>query len=171
MKRSRQNQIPPEFKSFYTPQLTLKKLLQSGKSHIDETHNEAVIIGLAILHYATFFVSALYRLEQITNERTAYIRTILENVLAGNEYQIQQDEIAKIVSFIDLVGKLINTTAKLKIHIAMYEGYLDYEIYSHFHEDKPIFEFKYFCIIGPDVVERMKEYSEASRVLLNLQDS
>jgi hypothetical protein len=170
MKRSRQNQIPPEFKSFYTPQLTLKKLLQSGLSHIDETNNEAVIMGLVILHHATFFVSALYRLDGVTNERTAYIRTILENILAGNEYTIQQSEIAKLVSFIDLVGKLINTTSKLKVHVAMYEGYLDYQIYALFHEDKPIFTFKSFCTIGPDVVERMKQYSQASRALLSRQD-
>lgn len=168
MKRSRQNQIPSEFNSFYTPQLTLKKLLQSGSSHIDEKHNEEVVIGLVILHYATFFISALYRLESISNERTLYIRTTLENILAGNEYTIQQCETAKIVSFIDLVGKLINTTSKLKIHIAMYEGYLDYEIYSCFHEDKPIFEFKHFCAIGADVINSMREYSKASRVLLNV---
>lgn len=49
MKRSRQNLIPSEFKSFYTPQLTLKKLLQSGSSHIDENHNEEVVIDFCAI--------------------------------------------------------------------------------------------------------------------------
>ena len=71
-----------------------------------------------------------------------------------------------LISFIDLVGKLINTTILLKIHIAMYNGYLDYEIYYSFNRHKRLFDFKGYCTLNNDTVSRMKNYSNASQELL-----
>jgi hypothetical protein len=167
MKKSRQNKVPEEFISFYQPQLKLKQLLQSGESTIDERNNESAVIGLMVLHYATFFIGALYRQDKIANERVLLTRHLIEAILKGDEYKIHEHEVSKLISFIDLVGKLINTTILLKIHIAMYNGYLDYEIYYAFNKHKKLFDFKGYCTLSDDIVARMKDYSNASQELLN----
>ncbi len=59
MRKSHQNKVPEAFESFYAPQLKLKKLLQSGSDHIDDSNNEAAVAGLMVLHYVIFLVCAL----------------------------------------------------------------------------------------------------------------
>ncbi len=94
-----------------------------------------------VLHYATFFIGALYRQDTIANEMVLLIRNLIEAILEGDEYKIHEHEVSKLINFIDLVGKLINTNILLKIHIAMYNGYLDYEIYHSFNKHKKLFDF------------------------------
>ncbi len=166
MRKSRQNKVPEEFLSFYQPQMKLKQLLQSGETSIDERNNESAVIGLMVLHYATFFVGALYRHDNISKEKVTFIRHMIEDILEGDEYKIHGHEVSGLISFIDLVGKLINTTILLKIHIAMYNGYLDYEIYYSFNGHKRLFDFKGYCTLNNDTVSRMKNYSNASQELL-----
>ena len=167
MKKSRQNKVPEEFLSFYQPQLKLKHLLQSGETCIDERNNESAVIGLMVLHYASFIVGALYRYDKMANDKVALVRYLIESILEGDEYKIHPHEVSRLISFIDLVGKLINTTIVLKIHIAMYHGYLDYEIYYAFNKHKKLFDFKGYCTLSDDIVVRMKDYSNASQELLN----
>ena len=119
-----------------------------------------------VLHYATFFVGALYRQDSMPYEKIAIIRHLIEAILEGDEYKIHDYEVSRIISFIDLVGKLINTTILLKTHIAMYNGYLDYEIYHSFNKHKRLFDFKGYCTLSDEIVSRMKDYSTASQELL-----
>jgi hypothetical protein len=167
MKTSRQNKVPEGFLSFYQPQLKLKQLLQSGAVRIDESNNEAAIIGLMILHFATFFAGSLYRQDKIANDKGAVIRNLAEDILEGDEYTVHEQGVSKLISFVDLIGKLLNTTNVLKIHIAMYDGYLDYEIYYSFHSHKKLFDFKRFCTLDVDTVSQMKSFNDASQAMLH----
>lgn len=56
----------------------------------------------------------------------------------------------------------------LKIHVAMYDAYLNYEIYYSFHKDKRLFDFKCYCALSADIVTRMREYSNTSQELLKM---
>ena len=55
----------------------------------------------------------------------------------------------------------------VNLHIILYSGYLDYQIYAQFNQDKPLFDYKYMCDMSAEVVERMREYSLISQAILD----
>lgn len=165
--KSRQNQVPKEFESFYKPLLLLKQILQSWSERIDEKHNLDAIAGLMVVHYSTFFMRILCKEHETNSNRCFLARSIVEDVLAGNQYLIQESEISTLVGFIDLIAKMINTTNIVNLHVILYNGYLDYQLYAAFNKDKQLFDYKYMCDMSEEVVERMREYSLVSQAILD----
>lgn len=165
--KSRQNQVPREFASFYKPLLLLKQILQSWSELIDEKHNLDAVSGLMVVHYSTFFMRILCKEHETNSKRCLHVRSIVEDVLAGDRYLLNEAQISALVSFIDLIAKVINTTYIVNLHVILYSGYLDYQIYAQFNQDKPLFDYKYMCDMSAEVVERMREYSLISQAILD----
>jgi hypothetical protein len=168
--KSRQNKVPKEFENFYKPLLLLKQILQSWSELIDEKHNLDAVSGLMVVHYSTFFMRILCNEHEVNSGRCLHVRNIVEDVLSGDQYLLKESEISAIVSFIDLIAKVINTTAMVNLHVILYSGYLDYQIYAQFNQDKPLFDYKYMCDMSAEVVERMREYSNAAQAILDVHE-
>lgn len=167
MAKTKQNRVPPEFESFYNPMLQLKQALQSNKAVLDAGQSQTLVHGLMVLHYATFVLCSLYKItDNKDNTAALLIRTLAENILEVDNFELDSRNISRVVSFIDSVGKYLNTTEFAKLHVAMYHGYLDYEIYYNLHKNLRLYDFKWCCTIEPETVARMKEYYNASAALL-----
>ena len=165
MLKSKQNQVPREFETFYSPMLQLKKALQSNTVELEANNNgnQFIIQGLMFLHYATFVMCNLYRItDNRDNSRALELKVTIEDILAVDKFEITRSHVSQFSSFIDSVGKYLNTTIFAKLHIAIYQGYLDYEIYFNLHKELRIFDFRWSCLIEPETIDRMKIYYKAS---------
>lgn len=163
--KSKQNKVPSEFDSFYTPILNLKKILQSNNK---QQHKAIEIVqGFVMLHYGTFVMLHLYKRQSKNPTKILIVRELIEFITDHDSCNLYPDQIAKLLSLIDALGKELNTTLKPYVYIALYEGYLDSQIYYHFHQEYNIYDFAEFQSVTPDTLARMKSYSEASHVLLN----
>ena len=171
MAKSKQNKVPEQFERFYAPLLKLKQVLQSNNQILELDENQFIVHGLMVLHYATFIMCNLYRItDKADNTRALLIRSLIENMLEKENYSLDTVYISKISSFIDSIGKYLNTVIFPKSHIAMYHGYLDYEIYYQLHKDLGLFDFKWCCTIEKETVASMKNYHDASLALLEKID-
>lgn len=162
MARSNQNKVPYEFESLYSPILQLKQVLQSNKQPTIDT----VIHGFTMLHYTTFIMTHFHRQRGEETTKSIIVRELVELIMSCDNYDLQQDQASKLYSYIDSLGKMLNTTRKPYIYIAMYHGYLDAEIYRNIHPDLSIFDFQDFRYITPETVARMKQYHDVSVELL-----
>lgn len=169
MARTKQNQVPTEFQALYGPTLQLKRLLQSNSL---ELCAEQILEGFIMLHYATFIMTQLHRQLGSSTTKNLIIRELIELIMSGNSYKIQPDQLAKLFSFIDALGKKLNTTPRPYIYIAMYQAYLDAEIYRNFHSNLGIYDFVAFQYVKPETVAEMKQYHNASiQILEELKSS
>lgn len=156
--RSKQNKVPNNLNSLYTPILHLKTMLQSG---VSELNGEEIVNGLALLHFTTFLIP---KLQSECGLKHLIIREIVEQLTKNDSCVVHQEEIGKISSFIDNLGKILNTNLMPIIYIAIYQAYLDAEIYKHFHSELGIYDFHYF---SSDMINSMKIYHDASVALIN----
>ncbi len=159
MARTKQNQVPTEFQALYGPILQLKRLLQSNSL---ELCAEQILEGFIMLHYATFIMTQFHKQHRSSTTKDLIIRELIELIMSGDSYKIQSDQLAKLFSFIDALGKELNTTHKPYIYIAMYQAYLDAEIYRNFHSNLGIYDFVAFQYVKPETVAEMKQYHNAS---------
>lgn len=163
MARTKQNQVPHEFESLYAPILELKKLLQSN---LKELSADQTLQGFIMLHYATFVMIQFHKHVGISTTKVLIIRELIEFIMSGDSCRIQQDQLAKLFSFIDALGKMLNTTYKPYVYIAMYHAYLDAEIYRNFHPCLGIYDFVAFQYVKPETVASMKQYHDVSLKVL-----
>ena len=84
------------------------------------------------------------------------MQLLIELILNGNEFDILPEHVSVLSSHIDLIGKVLNTTSKIYLYIAIYEGYLDSEIYYQFHQDHGIYNFRHYYQVSDETVELMK---------------
>ena len=159
MAKSRQNQVPEEFDSLYTPILRLKKLLLSKTN---ELAAEQVIHSFVLIHYSTFLMICLYRQLDLNVDKVIEIRDLVELILSKDSFLLIPEHKAKISSFIDNLGKQLNVTYKPYVYIAMYSAHLDAEIYRHFNPLIGIYDFIDYYYVEPETVARMKQYSDVS---------
>ena len=168
MTKTRQNQVPTAFNAFYRPLLEVKKLLQSNIATIEGETCHKLIKALIITHYTSFIIANLYR---ITNQRDVtkikYIRGLIENMLEDNAFNLTKECAAKLISYIDMVAKVLNTNHITYIHIALYTGYLDFEIYAHFHSNLGLFDFKEYYNLNQSTINNMKDYYDKASALLS----
>ena len=164
MKKSHQNTVPEEFNAFYGPILKLKKLLQSNTKELGAEH---ILSGFVIMHYSTFVMSELYSQLDVSKEKIYMIRDLIELILSRDTYQLSNEQRSKLYSYVDNLGKELNTTYKPYIYIAMYQAYQNAEIYRHIHSGMPINDFIQYQYIQPETTARMKEYYKVSMEVLN----
>lgn len=162
MAKSNQNKVPYEFESLYSPILQLKQVLQSNK----QPTVDIVIHGFTMLHYTTFIMTHFHRQRGEETTKSIIVRELVELIMSGDSYSLRKDQTSKLYSYIDSLGKMLNTTRKPYIYIAMYQGYLDAEIYRNIHPDLGIFDFQDFRNVTPETVARMKQYHDVSVELL-----
>ncbi len=164
MAKTKQNKVPFEFDSLYLPIVQLKKILQSKTKEI--TPNQA-LRSLIMLHFATFVMSKLHHRAQKDSVRDYEIRALVENVLAQDSYKFTANEVSSLFSYIDAIAKMLNTTAKPYIYIAMYQAYLNSLIYRELHPNLGIYDFIELQTVQTDTVSKMKHYHDASLILIN----
>ena len=159
MARTKQNQVPHEFESLYCPILELKRLLQSN---LKELNTGQTLQGFIMLHFATFVMVHFHKQLGMSTNKDLIIRTLIELIMAGDSHKLGRDQLASLFSFIDGLGKELNTTYKPYIYIAMYQAYLDAEIYRHLHPNLGIYDFIAFQYVKPETVTSMKQYHDVS---------
>ncbi len=163
MARTKQNQVPYEFDPLYGPILKLKKLFQSKAK---ELKAEDTVQGLVMLHFATFIMTHLHKQLRLSTTKNLIIRELIELVMSGDSYKLHPDQLARLFSYIDSFGKLLNITHKAYIYNAMYQAYLDSEIYRLIHPVAIINEFIHYHYILPETAKQMKIYYYASLEVL-----
>ena len=163
--------IPEKYTALFTPVMDLKSMLQSNKDVIDIANSERTIVAFMITHYVTFFISSLAKYNKsINKEQLFFVRNVIEDVLHGDGYTLNELQIRTLISFCDQAAKYVNTTAEIYLTICSYDGYLNYSIYSSLHSDKKIFDFKYFCMVNEDTLKNMKEYYDVAIAFLESVD-
>ena len=167
MTRTQQNKVPEEFNNLYDPILNLKKILESKTTEPDP---EQVTVGFVMLHFTTFMIIHLSKETGQSSTKALICRDLIEHIMQEDTFSLNNAHFAKLFSYIDNVGKILNTTTKAYIYIAMYNAYLDSKIYQHFHHELGIFDFKDFQYVKPETVQRMKSYHDASIKLLEEYD-
>jgi len=159
MAKTKQNLVPFEFDALYGPILKLKKLLQSKAKELSA---EQTVQGFVMLHYATFIMLHFHKQLGMSTTRDLITRELIELIMSSDSYKLQPDQLAKLFSFIDALAKELNTTYKPYVYIAMYEAYLDAEIYRHLHPTLGIYDFVEFHYVRPETVSGMKHYHDVS---------
>lgn len=167
MARTQQNKVPEEFDNLYGPILILKKILESKTNEPDP---EQVAMGFVMLHFTTFMISHLSNQTGQSSTKALICRELIEHIMQEDTFSLNNSHFAKLFSYIDNVGKILNTTTKAYIYIAMYNAYLDSKIYQHFHPELGIYDFEDFQYVRPETVQRMKNYHDASIKVLDEYD-
>ena len=163
MARTKQNRVPSEFESLYGPILELKLLLQSNSKELTA---DQTLQGFVMLHFASFVMVHFSKQLGISTTKALAIRSLIELIMSGDSHKLQRDQLASLFSFIDALGKELNTTYKPYIYIAIYHAYLDAEIYRHFHPTLGIYDFIAFQYVKPETVASMKQYHDVSLKVL-----
>lgn len=163
MARTKQNQVPHEFESLYGPILELKRLLQSKSKELSA---DQTLQGFIMLHFASFVMVHFHKQLGMSTTKDLVIRALIELIMSGDSHKLERDQLASLFSFIDALGKELNTTYKPYVYIAMYQAYLDAEIYRHLHPTLGIYDFIAFQYVKPETVASMKQYHDVSLKVL-----
>ena len=163
MARTKQNQVPHEFESLYGPILGLKRLLQSN---LKELNADQTLQGFVMLHFASFVMVHFPKQLGISTTKDLATRALIELIMSCDSHKLQRDQLASLFSFIDALGKELNTTYKPYVYIAMYQAYLDAEIYRHLHPTLGIYDFVALQYVKPKTVANMKQYHDVSLKVL-----
>ena len=119
MTRSKQNKVPEQFEIFYTPMLKLKQVLQSNQKILELDQNQFIIHGLMVMHYSTFIMCNIYKIsDNADNIKALLMRSLIENILEKEDFILDRIFISKMSSFIDSVGKYLNTIIIPKLHVS-----------------------------------------------------
>ena len=121
-----------------------------------------MIQGLVLLHFATFVMCHLQKQLGMSTTKSLIIRSLIEQIMQGDAFKLEQEHLAKLFHFIDGLAKELNTTYKPYIYIALYNAYLDAEIYRHFHPNLGIYDFAKFQYVQPETLAKVKEYHDVS---------
>ena len=159
MNKTKQNKVPTDFQSFYNPILKFKILLQSK---VNELPADSSIQALMMMHFATFLLCNLNRIKNIDNTKILIVRSLIELMLEKDSFNIYPDQSAKLYSFIDRIGKELNTTDKAYLDISFYSAYLDLKIYHNFKQNLGFYKFKDYAYISPSVIEVMKYHHDVA---------
>jgi hypothetical protein len=135
---AKNNQVPLEFKRFYQSFLDLKFLL---KSKAIELPAEKTVPVLMVCHYGTFVLSSLYKHLGLDPGKLYEARILIELMLGQEVFEVVVEHRVLLLSFVDNMGKALKTAKKPYVHIAMYNGHLDSEIYRLLHQDLAIYDF------------------------------
>lgn len=162
MNTTKQNKVPFEFDSLYRPILNFKKAMQSKNKTLDAV---TAIESLVMIHYSTFIMTQLDDIKNSENIRS--LRNLTEEILSCDSYSFSAVEKSILFSYIDKLGKTLNTTLKPYVYIAIYNGYIHAEIYRHLHSEYKIFDFKEYLTINSQTLVKIKASSDASEALLN----
>lgn len=165
MKKQR---IPKKYTVLFEHVFKLKAILQSNSSVINISDKFQVVMMFMVLHYITFLVNCIGEYNKTVNkELSHYIRLLIEGILAGDGYNLNEVEINKLISFCDQSAKYVNTTPDIYMTICSYEAYCNYSIYSELHNERKIFDYKYCCMVSDEMVNKMKSYYDIAIKMLN----
>ena len=168
IKKKLQNSVPDEFGYFYTPIYQVKQTLQ--KTGRTELKPNEILLGLSMIHYATFIMSEIYRQNSQDISKILATRELVENILEKNSYQLENHQTSQLISFVDQVAKTLNTNLKLYIYIALYRGNQNAEIYRRLHNHLGIYDFIINDdFLNPLVLNSVKAYHDISIELLTEQ--
>lgn len=109
MARSRQNQVPAEFETFYSPILQLKMQLTSKSK---ELAAENTVPGFMMLHFSTFIMTKLYKQQDLDYSKIIIIRELIEYILSHDNFKLENEYKSRLCSYIDNLAKELNTSFK-----------------------------------------------------------
>ncbi|MBX9865462.1 MAG: hypothetical protein K2Y14_01000 [Burkholderiales bacterium] len=161
--KKKQNKVPTDFENFYNPILKLKQSLQGSLAPEPEFINS----GIVLLHYSTFFITELYHYKQQDPTKALLIREVLEHAQNNMSIEFQNYHAAKIISFIDLVAKELNINNPIYIHIAIYEAYLNSQIYIRLNNRTGCLFDAHREIFNENIVSTMKKYHDGAKIVLS----
>lgn len=157
MHKSKQNKVPAIFKDIYNPILAMKKLLISNKNGFNDDESRTIVRGLMISHFGTFLINSINHVVKSDPPTKILIaRAMIEKILERATNDIPKDYISKISSLADQLAKYLNTTPRYILDVAMYNAYLNFEIYYHIHSELELFEFKSFITFDKETLHGMK---------------
>lgn len=138
--RTKQNFVPKRYINFYYPILLFKRSLQTNQVFIS-LDNKELIEGAFLLYFATFVVRSLSDYGELTNDASHWLRNLIESIYETESFELSSEDKSKLISYIDKLAKLLNTTDSQRIAYKFYEAYLDYAIYMLIC-DKPICKYR-----------------------------
>ena len=153
MRKSQQNTVPAEFESLYKPALKIKQLITNKNKEIDDSD---IVGGLVLLHYCTFILSNIGKLNHKIDVKLLPIRQLIENILEGEEFTLLPDHISQLSSFIDKISKELNVNNKSVVYVSLYEAYLGSFIYKNFNNHLGMYMLNGFDYIAPETVADLK---------------
>ena len=164
-KKKQLNTVPDDFMYFYTPILNVKKTLQDSK--ITELKPNEILHGLSMIHYASFFMSEIYRQKNKDVLKILTTRSLIEDILEVDSYNLENKHISMLISFVDQVAKELNINIKPYIYIALYQANETAEIYRNIHNNLGIYDFISSAdFLGDSVYNSLKSYHDISIELL-----
>lgn len=161
------NRIPNDYQVLFSYVFKLKAWLQRDKS-LGSKDKKDIVMMLMIVHYLTFMVNALSEhTKNVNKELSHYIRLLIEDILSGDVYDFSEYSINKLVSFCDQATKYFNITPKHIITISVYEGNVNYKIYSALHEHKKIFDYSYCWNVSEEMLKALKINFDIAKRIIN----
>jgi hypothetical protein len=153
MHKSHQNIVPSEFESLYKPALNIKRIITSKNKEIE---GPDLVQGFVLLHYCTFILSSIGKINNKIDEKILPVRQLIENILEGEQFTLLPDQISQLSSFIDKLGKEFNLNHKAVVYVSLYEAYLDSCIYKNFNTHLGMYTLYNLDYIAPETVEDLK---------------
>ena len=153
MRKSQQNTVPPEFDSLYRPVLKVKQVITNKNKEFDITE---VLEGVALLHYCTFILGRIGKINHKADNNIILVRQLVEDILDGNQFLLLNEHISQLSSFIDKVARELNLNSKSVVYVAFYEAYLDSWLYKYFNSHLGIYKFDGFDYVAPETVANLK---------------
>ena len=153
MSKSQQNTVPSEFLSLYKPVLKVKQAITNKNKEVDCAD---IIEGLTLLHYCTFMMSHIGKINNKIDDKILPIRQLVENILENEQFTLLPNQISQLSSFIDKISKELNINNKSVVYVSLYEAYLDSFIYKNFNNHLGMYMFDGFEYIAPETVVNLK---------------
>lgn len=153
MRKSQQNTVPSEFESLYKPVLKIKQIITNKNKEINDFD---IVGGLVLLHYCTFILSSIGKINNKIDNKILPIRQLIENILEGEQFTLLPDHISQLSSFIDKIGKDFNLNNKSVVYVSLYEAYLDSFLYKSFNDHLGMYMLNGFDYIAPETVADLK---------------
>jgi hypothetical protein len=157
------NKYPQEFADFYEPILSLKKIISYSDKKIKEIMGlkefKCLIQKYMVAYYSTFIISDLMlkNKNDLKIQKVLHVRKLLEEVLAQEDLIITKDFISTISSYVDFVGKEINTINREYVYMSFYAGQINYRIYELIHNDLVINNYRYLVIMSDSLLVKWKQ--------------
>ena len=153
MRKSQQNTVPSEFASLYKPILKVKQAITNKNKEVDCAD---IIEGFTLLHYCTFMLSHIGKINNKIDDKILLMRQLVENILENEQFTLLPSQISQLSSFIDKISKELNVNSKSVVYVSLYEAYLDSFIYKNFNNHLGMYMFDGFEYIAPETVANLK---------------
>lgn len=157
------NRYPQEFADFYEPILSLKKIISYGKKKFNELMDlkefKLLIQKFMLMYYTTFIMSDLIikNKDEIKLKKIIQMRKLIEDILSKTDLVLTEESVSSISSYIDFVGKEINTINREYVYMSFYSGHITYRIYELIHNDLIINDYRYLVIMSDSLLAKWKE--------------